>query len=299
MTETQTPVLHCGRTTKHLHWWVLAALLCPVGGAIWRVGAPAAILVGTAAVAAWLGQVIVTRRVARHDGSIITGVILALTLPATSPFWLSPLGAMLAIVVGKHLAGGAGNTLFNPAAVGRALLMGLVPGVMFAAQWPTDAISTASPLAKEIDSVLVPWVDLFMGDHPGSLADAGPLFVLGGGVVLLLARVVDGWTPLCYFGAISLFSMILPPSGRIEGHAPWLATNPLFHLVGGGTLMVGFFMLTDPVTSPFTRRGRIVFAVTSALFVMLVRTYTVYPDAGVLSVLFANALVPLIDRRTI
>jgi Na+-translocating ferredoxin:NAD+ oxidoreductase RnfD subunit len=94
-------------------------------------------------------------------------------------------------------------------------------------------------------------------------------------------------------------ALILPGSPRIEGHAPWLLGNPLLHLVCGGSLFAAFFMLTDPVTAPFSPSGRFLFAIVAALYTMLVRFYTPYPDGAALAVLLANATVPLIDRITL
>ena len=112
-------------------------------------------------------------------------------------------------------------------------------------------------------------------------------------------RAIDWRIPLTYLAVVAFLALVLPASSRIEGHAPWLLGNPLLHLVGGGSLMVAFFMLTDPVTAPFSPDGRIVFAIVAGLYTMLVRFYTPYPDCAALAVLLANATVPLIDRATL
>ncbi len=291
------PLIHSGRTTRVLMAQVLIALVPAAAAAAWRGGvAP----LGAALAVAWLVQSALLRRAALHESALVTGAILALTMPATAPWWLAAAGAAIAVAFGKHLGGGAGNSLFNSAALARAVLMGLVPGLMFAARWPAaDGVTAASPLSKEVDSFAAPLRDLLLGHHAGSLAEAAPLAVLAGGLFLVAVRAIDGRIPLVYFAVISLFALFLPASDRVEGHAPWLAHNALLHLLSGGALLAGFFMLTDPVTGPFTPRGRMAAAAIAGAATVLARFYTPYPDAAVLAVLLANALTPAIDARTL
>jgi len=137
---------------------------------------------------------------------------------------------------------------------------------------------------------------LFSGGYTGTLGESMPLALIAGALMLLYWRLIDWRVPLYFFSGIAFLALILPASARMEGHAPWLAGHPLAHLFGGGTLLAGIFMLTDPVTSPMTSRGRIIFSLLAALYTMLVRYYTIYSDGVILAVLFANASVPLIDR---
>ncbi|MEK7468685.1 MAG: RnfABCDGE type electron transport complex subunit D [Planctomycetota bacterium] len=279
---------------------MLIALAPALIAAVVRGGVTAAASLAAALSVAWGVQCFFLRRAAFHESALVTAAIFALTLPATAPWWLSALGAAIAVSLGKHLGGGAGNSLFNSAALARAVLMGLAPGLLFAPRWPAaDGITAASPLAKEVDSVATPLLDLLLGQHPGSLAEAAPLAVLAGGLFLVAVRAIEGRVPLVYFATVSLFALFLPAGDRIAGHAPWLAHNALLHIASGGVLLTGFFMLTDPVTAPFTPRGRMLFAALAGAATMLARFYTPYPDAAVLAVLLANACVPAIDARTI
>lgn len=294
------PVIHSGRTTRVLMAQVLIALSPAVIAAVVRGGAPAAASIAAALAVAWGAQSLFLRRAALHESALVTGAILALTLPATAPWWLAPLGSAIAVAFGKHVGGGAGNSLFNSAALARAVLMGLAPGILFAPRWPApDGVTAASPLAKEIDSVATPIRDLLLGNHPGSLAEAAPLAVLAGGLFLVAVRAIDARVPLVYLATVSLFALFLPAGDRVSGHAPWLAHNSLLHIASGGALFTGFFMLTDPVTAPFTPRGRMLFAALAGAATMLARLYTPYPDTAALAVLLANACVPAIDARTI
>ncbi len=294
------PLIHSGRTTRVLMLQVLAALSPAVAAAVARGGVHAAASLALALAASWIAQAACTRRCALHESALVTGAIVVLTLPMSAPNWLAALGGALAVVLGKHLGGGAGSALFNSAALGRAVLMGLFPGLMFAARWPAaDGLTAASPLSKEIDATAVGLGDLLLGQHPGSLAGAAPLAVLAGGLLLLALRTIDRGVPLVYLASLALFALVLPAGDRVAGHAPWLAHDPLRHLLSGGALLTAFFMLTDPVTAPFTRRGRWAAAALAGAATVAARLYTPYPDAAVLAVLLANACTPWIDARTV
>jgi electron transport complex protein RnfD len=265
--------------------------------AVWRYGTLAALPLVAAVVAAWFADAVCDARRCLDGTAVVTGAIFACLLPAGTPWWIAAAGGVIAIVLGKHLFGGLGANPFNPAALARAVLMGLVPTYFFAPSWTTvDGLTTATPLAKEIGSLQPTLGDLFMGIHPGTLGEASPIALIAGGLILLSLRTIDWRVPLCYLASISLLAMVLPPGDRLAGHAPWLLGNPLAHLLGGGSLFAAFFMLTDPVTSPFSAAGRVVFAVLAAVFTMVVRFYTPYPDGVAVAVLLANALVPTIDR---
>lgn len=293
---SQSPFIHSGSTTRLLMFQTLAALGPVLAAAIWRYGTHAIVLILSTVVAACLSDFLFDRRRALDGSALIVGVIFACLLPSNAPCWLGVLGGLIAIVFGKHLFGGLGQNPFNPAALARVVLMGVVPFYFFAPRWTVDAVTSATPLAKEIDSVTPLLTDLLLGAHAGTLGEAMPGAILVGGVLLVILKTIDWRVPLCYLAAISLLALVLPPGDRMLGHAPWLAGNPLLQLLGGGSLFAAFFMLTDPVTSPLSARGRIIFALLAALYTMIVRWYTPYPDGVVMAVLLANAATPLIDR---
>ncbi len=289
------PLLHGGASTRRLMWQVVAALAPACAAAVWRQGVAAAAILGAAVAAAVAVDLIVERRI---DGScVITGLLLALMLPAGSPWWLAAVGGALAVGLGKHLFGGLGANLFNPAAMARAVLMGLAPGYLFLA--PADGVTGATALAVDAGITAPTWTELFLGAPTGALASAAPLAVLAGGLLLIALRTIDWRVPLTYLAALTLFALLLPPGERASAHAPWLAGNPLLHLLAGGSLLAAFFLLTDPVTSPWSPGGRICFAVFAAALTMLIRLYGQHPDGVVLGVLVANAATPLIDWWTV
>jgi electron transport complex protein RnfD len=290
------PFIHSGKTNRMIMVMVLVGLSPSVFAAIWRYGGVAAVVIVSAVTGAWLVEFFIKRSQAADGSALVTGLIFALILPSTTPWWLAFVGGALAIGLGKHVFGGLGCNLFNPAALSRVLLMGFVPAYFFSTSWVIDGVSQASPLSKESGTIGLAMTDLLAGNAPGSLGQAVPLAVLVGGLLLVVLRAVDWRIPLTYLASIAFLALVLPGSPRIEGHAPWLLGNPLLHLVCGGSMIAAFFMLTDPVTAPFSANGRIAFAIVAALYTMLVRFYTPYPDGAALAVLFANATVPLIDR---
>ena len=290
------PYIHSGSTTRALMVQAIGALVPVLAAAVWSYGSHAFVLIVSAVVAACAADALCDRRRAFDGSAVLAGAIFACLLPGNAPWWIAALGGMIAITLGKHWYGGLGRNPFNPAALACVLLMGLFPTYFFAPRWTVDGVTSATPLAKEIDSVAPAVADLFFGRHAGTLGEAIPLAILLGGLVLLALKTINWRIPLCYLATLSLLALLLPPGDRMTGHAPWLAGNPLVHLFGGGSLFAAFFMLTDPVTSPFTPGGRVAYALFAALYTMLIRFYTPYPDGIVLAVLLANASVPLIDR---
>lgn len=299
MTMNAGPFIHSGKTNRMIMVMAMVGLSPILLATVWRHGADAGLIIASALTGAWLTEWLIDRAQACDGSALVTGAIFALVLPPSIPWWLAFLGGAVAIGLGKHAFGGLGCNLFNPAALSRVLLMGLLPAYFFAPDWIVDGVAMASPLSKESGATGPVLGELVAGNTPGSLGQAAPLAVLIGGLLLVGLRVIDWRIPLVYLVSVAFFALVLPPGARMEGHAPWLLGNPLMHLIGGGTLIAAFFMLTDPVTAPFSPNGRIAFAILAALFTMLVRFYTPYPDGVAFAVLLANAAVPLIDRATL
>ncbi|MDP6408868.1 MAG: RnfABCDGE type electron transport complex subunit D [Planctomycetota bacterium] len=299
MTTTAGPFIHSGQTNRKIMVMVLVSLSPSLLGAVVRHGMGAGVVIVSAIVGAWVAEWVFDRGQAFDGSALVTGGIFALVLPPTAPWWLAMLGGALAIGLGKHAFGGLGRNLFNPAALARVVLMGILPAYFFSPAWTIDGLTAASPLAKESGALGPTFTELLSGNTLGSLGQAAPHAVLVGGLLLVALRAVDWRIPLTYLATVAFLALVLPGSARIEGHAPWLLGNPLLHLVGGGSLLAAFFLLADPVTAPFSPNGRIAFAIIAALYTMLVRFYTPYPDGAALAVLFANATVPLIDRTVL
>ena len=229
------------------------------------------------------------------DGSAtVTGILLALVLPPALPAGVAFLGAVVAILVGKQLFGGLGQNIFNPALVGRAFLMASFPVLLttWTKPYSLDAVTAASPLALwKFSHVFTSIKDLFIGNVAGSLGETSALALILGGIYLIGRRIADWRAPLGMILGVSIFAGILeicnPQNGTI-----------LFHLFSGGIMLGAIFMVTDPVTSPTTKKGRFIFGFLIGIMVMIIRKWGGLPEGVMYSILFMNAFVPLINRLT-
>ncbi len=237
------------------------------------------------------------------DGSaVITGVLLAMTLPPSLALDSAAIGAVVAIAIGKQVFGGLGHNIFNPALVGRAFLQTSFPVAMTTWIPPVaatiDTATFATPLgnlkfqAAIAQGTLTPLKDLFWGNIGGCLGETSAFALILGGLFLLFRRVIDWRIPLGILLSLSAFT-----------GAFWLANpekyaSPLFHLLAGGLLIGAFFMATDMVTSPITTRGAWVYALAIGVLVGLIRLFGGFPEGVMYSILFMNTFVPLLNRFT-
>jgi|TARA_B100001971_G_C18255494_1_gene581735 electron transport complex protein RnfD len=290
------PFIHSGHTTQRLMVITTLAMLPMMAASIWINGFDAVILLAASILSVLAMEVVCKWRITFEYNALVVGILLALMLPANATWWIAVLGAIIAIGVGKYLFGGLGQNIFNPAVLARVLLMTLFPAIFILPQWVVDGFSGATMLSKEVGAAMPSLSALFFTPGPGSLAQGMPIAVLLGGVILLVYKIIDWRVPLFYFATIALLALLLPGSDQITGHAPHLLGNPLLHIVAGGSLLTAFFLLTDPVTSPYSSNGRVVFAIIAGVFTMIIRYYTPYPDGAAFGVLLANAMVPAIDK---
>lgn len=235
------------------------------------------------------------------DGSaIITGMLLALTLPPSFPPGLAAIGALVSIGVGKQAFGGLGHNIFNPALVGRAFLSVAFPVAMTTWMPPVflsvDLATFATPLAnfKFQDAVsqgtLTPLRELFWGNVGGCVGETSAAALLLGGLYLLLRRTIDWRIPTGMTLSLTLFTGVF-----------WLLNpdrqaNPLFHLLAGGFLLGALFMATDMVTSPVFSRATWIYAFGIGLLIGIIRLFSGYPEGVMYSILFMNAFVPLLNH---
>ncbi|MCD4655082.1 RnfABCDGE type electron transport complex subunit D [bacterium] len=237
------------------------------------------------------------------DGSaIIAGLLLAFNVPPTCPFWMVILGSFIAIVVAKQTFGGLGYNLFNPALVARIFLLISFPVHMTSwtkpTFWKIDAISGSTPLGLLKSEGLAAVQQLFnmqgnfLGTIPGCLGEISAAALLLGAGYLLIRKVVTWEIPVFFLGTLVLFTGIF---WQID---PSTYANPLFHLVSGGAILGAFFMATDMVTSPMTRKGQMIFGLGCGLLTGIIRLFGGYPEGVAFAILLMNAMVPLIDRYT-
>lgn len=290
------PFIHSGFTTRKLMLFTSLAMIPMIGASIWQNGIDAVMIYVVSLISVFGMEFICQRRILFEFNALVTAILLALLIPANAPWWIAIPGAVIAVGIGKHLFGGFGQNIFNPAVLARVLLMFLFPFIFIMPEWTVEGISGATMLSKEMDAAMPSMKDLLLGSSPGSLSQSMPLAVILGGVILLFYRLIDWRVPLFYLATISLLALLLPGSDKIIGHAPYLLGNPLIQIIAGGSLLTAFFLLTDPVSSPISSNGRVVFSILAGVFTMVIRYYTPYPDGAAFGILLANALVPAIDK---
>ena len=258
----------------------------------------------------WLIARFVMKRPELFSGSsaLVTGLLLAMNLPTTSPWWMIVVGAVVAIGIAKMSFGGRGQNIFNPAITARVFLLISFPVQMTNWAMPTsgfiaaDAVSGATPLGiiKEGIKSGLPIPEILeangmsavsiLRDIGGFGGEISAVALLVGFVYLLIRKVVKPWIPLSIICTIALISLIF------HGIDPDRFTGVAFNLVTGGVLLGAFFMATDYVTSPVSNWGGVVFGVGIGLIVMMIRYFGSYPEGMSFAILIMNCFVPLINR---
>jgi Na+-translocating ferredoxin:NAD+ oxidoreductase subunit D len=240
------------------------------------------------------------RRATLGDFSaVVTGIILALSLPATAPWYVGIIGSFVAIGIGKVIFGGLGMNIFNPAMVGRAFVMIAFAGAMAASGYEVaggsiDAMSQATPMdAFKQSGVVASLSSLFWGTTNGSIGETSAVACLLGGIYLCVRKVASWEIPAGVLGAVVILG---GAAGLLDSGSGWTVVH---HLFGGALLFGAFFIATDPVTSPLTPRGKFIFGAGVGAVVMLLRLYSGYPEGVMFAVLLMNAVTPLINRWTI
>jgi electron transport complex protein RnfD len=248
------------------------------------------------------------RKVTISDGSaLVTGILLALNLPPTVPWWLVVVGSAIAIVIGKQIYGGLGYNPFNPALVARVVLLISFPVQMTTWAKPgpafsvgVDALTTATPLGALKTHLMVKGTlegfamgDLwhpFIGNIGGCIGETSVIALLVGAGFLLYRGYITWHIPVTFVGTVFILS------GLFWLISPDQYMDPLFHILTGGLMLGAFYMATDMVTSPVTNRGMMVFGAGCGVITIVIRLFGGYPEGVSYSILLMNAATPLIDR---
>jgi electron transport complex protein RnfD len=309
-----SPHVHSDRTSKRVMYDVLIALVPAFVISLYVFGLPALVLTSVAVISCIVFEAVIQKyllktEVTVSDGSaLITGVLLAFNLPSSLPIWMIVVGSLVAIGIAKLSFGGLGNNIFNPALVGRVFLLVSFPAQM--TNWPTpfennmnmvDAVAgettlgiikegllygeTMTTLASQIPSV----TDLLLGFTSGSAGEMSALALMLGGVYMLARKVITWHIPITILVTMGVMTGIF-----------WLAdpeqyANPMIHLLSGGAVLGAFYMATDLVTSPMTKKGMVIFAVGIAVITVVIRLFGAYPEGISFAILIMNAFVPLIN----
>jgi electron transport complex protein RnfD len=308
----RAPHAHEGISIKKVMFKVNIALAPAVLLGIMQFGMPALFLVITTIVSALICEVVSLKLNPRAEGeindgaAILTALILAMSLPPHAPLWIGALGAAFAIFFGKQVYGGLGQNLFNPAMLARVVLLisfpvemtkWITPSAFYDGVWykmGVDGVSGATTLGltKEGAQTSFHWLSHVLGTSTGSLGETSAVLMLVGGIWLIQQQVFSWHVPVA-----TILGCLLP------GTAMWFADpsavpEPLAQLTSGGLLMCAFFIATDPVTTPTSNRGKLIFGAGTGFLIFVIRTFGNFPEGVAFSILIMNAVTPLIDQYT-
>ncbi len=283
-----------GLSVPKIMYIVVGTLLLPTAAGVYFFGYYALSVIAVSVAAALLTEYLVKKLRGKPfvmDGSaVVTGLLLALILPPTIPLWMVAVGSIFSIAIVKEAFGGLGHNIFNPALGGRAFLT-----VSFALEMTTwvspmgfgaDAVTTATPLNSNFvwqGSNLALYRALLLGNTGGSIGETSALLIIVGGLLLIVLGIINWRTPLAYIGTVALLGLAF-------------GEDTIFYVLTGGLMLGAFFMATDYVTSPLTNTGKIIFGIGAGVLTAVIRHFGGLPEGVCYSILFMNALTPLIDR---
>lgn len=308
------PHLHAPVSTKSLMRDVVIALMPAVIVSVIFYGLGEIAVLATSVISCVLLEYLITRFLLKKPSTIcdwsaaVTGLLLALNLPSTTPWWVVFIGSVFAVGVAKMTFGGIGQNLFNPAIAGRVFLLISFPAYMTNWEIPgglfgVDAVSGATPLGlinegimsgQSIQSIMaengISYGQMLFANVGGSVGEISALALLAGFVYLLVRKVIRPHITLSILATVALVSLIF-----------WLAdpsrfTDPVFNLLSGGMILGSCFMATDYVTSPMTDKGGIIFGIGIGFLTIMIRYFGAYPEGMSFAILIMNSTVPLINR---
>lgn len=307
------PHIHAAVSIKSLMRDVVIALLPAVIVSVVFYGLGEIVVLGTSVVSCILVEYLITKFLLKKPSTVcdysavVTGILLALNLPYTTPWWVVFIGALFAVGVVKMTFGGLGQNIFNPAIAGRVFLLVSFPAYMTNWQMPgglfgVDAVSGATPLGLINEGILngqtVPEImsanglsysQMLFANIGGSVGEISALALLAGFVYLLVRKVIRPHITLSIWATVALVSLVF-----------WLAapdrfTDPLFNLLSGGMILGSCFMATDYVTSPMSVKGGIVYGIGIGFITLMIRYFGSYPEGMSFAILIMNSTVPLIN----
>lgn len=295
LTVASSPHIRGNFRTNRIMADVVLALLPALAVGIWHFGVSALVVtlicVASAVAAEWLYSVVTKGRNTIVDGSaVVTGLLLAMTLPNTVPYWQAALGSVFAIVVIKCLCGGLGQNIFNPALAARAFLLLIYPVGL--TRYQVDGVTAATPLHHMVMPALPEesLLDMFLGNCPGSIGEISALALLIGGGYLVYRKIISIRIPAAYLGTVVVTLVF----SKTDAPLQWM----LYSLLSGGVMLGAIFMATDYATSPATPVGQVVYGVGCGVMTVVFRYFGLFPEGVTYAILLMNALVWVIDYYT-
>lgn len=307
---SSSPHAHAKCGTRRIMLDVIIALLPSAAAGVWFFGADAAFVIATCVAACVTVEALCRIAMKREStvgdlSAVLTGLLLAMNLPACIPLHLAAAGSVFAIAVAKQAFGGLGMNPFNPALSARAFMLISFTGPMTTWVAPradgAEAVACATPLAAmkgmfgaEAAASATPHAagampslfDMFVGNMPGCIGEVSAAALLAGGAYLLFRKVISWHIPVSFIATAAIYS-------AIAGGA-----SPLAQILAGGLLLGAIFMATDYATSPVRPAGKLIFGAGCGLLCMLIRQFGQYPEGCSFAILVMNAFTPLIDRWT-
>lgn len=305
---TSSPHIRSKNNTAKIMKDVVIALFPALFAGIWHFGMRALLVavvcVTVSFVTEWIcGMLFYHRNTVTDSSAAVTGLLLALTLPASVPYWIAAAGSAFAIIVVKGMCGGLGKNIFNPALAARAFLMLVWPVylVRFAAEGVSiplfglviDTAASATPLhhmqmpALPKESLL----DMFLGNIGGTIGEGCTLALLAGGAYLIIKKVISPRIPIAYLGTVAVLSLVF---SKTESPFSWM----MYSLLGGGVILGALFMATDYATSPVTPKGQIFYSIGCGVLTVLFRYFGLFPEGVTYAILIMNAVVWMLDEYT-
>lgn len=237
----------------------------------------------------WQKFILKTHSTISDSSAALTGLLFALTLPPTIPYWQVIIGCIFSIIFGKQIFGGLGYNPFNPALIGRAFMQVSWPQNMTSWTMPLSNITCATPLEiikNHLPNQLPTITDLLIGNRAGSLGETASIALILGGIYLLWKKHITYIIPVFYITTVVIMSVLF-------------GQNVVYQVLSGGLLLGAIFMATDPVTSPVSKTGKIIFGIGCGIMTSLIRFNGGFPEGVCFSILILNMFVPIIDKFTI
>ena len=292
---SSSPHIRSRVTTNNIMTLVTASLMPAAIFGVYNFGMPALVVLSittaSAVAAEYIWQRAMHKKITINDFSaVVTGLLLGLNLPATAPWWMCVLGSVFAIIIVKQLFGGLGQNFMNPALGGRCFLLISFTGRM--TTFTFDGVAMATPLAQLKSGEAVDTMDMLLGRIPGTIGETSVIAILIGAIFLILMGIIDIRIPGTYLASFVIFIVLFGGHGFDVNYIT-------AHLCGGGLMLGAFFMATDYVTSPITRRGQILFGVCLGVLTGVFRLFGSSAEGVSYAIIFSNLLVPLIEKVTL
>lgn len=294
-----SPHIRAKETTQGIMLDVIIALIPAMAMGVYVFGLRALLItvlsVASCVASEYLYEKLMKRPATVSDlSAVVTGLILAMNLYSTAPWWLPVLGGAFAVIVVKMLFGGLGQNFMNPALAARCFLLISFPTIM--TMYPAvDGVSGATPLAALKSGEAVNLGSMLIGTHSGTIGETSAAAILIGGLYLVIRKVISPRIPLCVIGSAAVFAAVFGYATGVDVTLSYIAA----HILGGGLLAGAVFMATDYVTSPVTAWGQVIYGVLIGFLTAFIRCYGGSAEGMSYAIIISNCVAPLIEKMTV